>query len=66
MCPLQTDPNRCCVANFDGVGGVQVADIFAFMDAFFGLDQHANVNADGVVNVQDIFDFLGAWWVGCP
>ena len=21
---------------------------------------------DGVLNVQDIFDFLGAWFSGCP
>ncbi len=25
-----------------------------------------DINHDGLVNVQDIFDFLNAWFVGCP
>jgi hypothetical protein len=27
---------------------------------------HADINGDGSLNVQDVFDYLNAWFVGCP
>jgi hypothetical protein len=65
----------CCPANFDGINGVQVADIFSFLNAWFNgcLGQPgapcngANVDYDGsgTVNVADVFSFLNAWFAGC-
>ena len=55
-----------CVADFNGVGGVSVQDIFDFLIAWFAGDSSADVNAVGGLSVQDIFDFLAAWFAGCP
>ncbi len=70
-----TNYTTCCRANINGIGGVTVADIFAFLSAWFsgctgqagppcnGIN--ADFNCDGFVNVADIFAFLNAWFVGC-
>ena len=65
-----TPPNTnnfvaCCKANFNGVGGVTVQDIFDFLSAWFANNPSANFNGVGGVTVQDIFDFLSAWFAGC-
>ena len=55
-----------CAADFDcSGGGPMVADVFAFLSAWFAGDPRANFNGTGGINVQDIFDFLAAWFVGC-
>jgi hypothetical protein len=54
-----------CPADFDGVNGLSVVDIFQFLNAWFAGDQRANFNHNGGLDVQDIFDFLNAWFVGC-
>jgi hypothetical protein len=54
----------CCYANFDGLNGVQVADIFAFLNAWFAGDLSADINGGGLA-VSDIFAFLNAWFAGC-
>ncbi len=67
---------NCGVANFNGVGGVTVQDLFDFLDAYFSTTPGAcwyspqprlpaDVNNSGCVTVQDIFDFLGAYF-GVP
>ncbi len=53
-----------CIADFDGVGGVTVQDIFEFLNAWFANDPRADINGGGV-DVPDIFDFLNAWFSGC-
>ena len=53
-----------CVADFNGVGGVSVQDIFDFLTAWFAGDPRADVSGGGV-GAQDIFDFLGVWFAGC-
>ena len=54
-----------CPADFNGVGGLNVQDIFDFLAAWFAGSAQADFNhADGI-GVQDIFDFLGAWFAGC-
>ncbi len=70
-----TNWTTCCRANFDGQNGVNVSDIFLFLNAWFngcigqagapcnGLN--ADFNCDGLVNIADIFAFLNAWFVGC-
>lgn len=58
-------PAPTCVADFNGVGGVSVEDVFDFLQAWFGNDPRADLNGDGL-GVQDIFLFLEAWFAGCP
>src|SRR5262249_46610285 len=58
-------PAPPCVANFNNVGGVTVADIFAFLNAWFAGLPSANVNGVGGVTVADIFFFLNHWFAGC-
>jgi hypothetical protein len=53
-----------CVADFNGVGGVSVQDVFDFLAAYFAGDPRADVNGGGL-SVQDVFDFLGVYFVGC-
>jgi hypothetical protein len=53
-----------CPADFDGVGGVQIADIFAYLNSWFAGECKADFNGGGLA-VQDIFDFLNAWFAGC-
>ncbi|MBX3403287.1 MAG: hypothetical protein KF699_07750 [Phycisphaeraceae bacterium] len=55
----------CCRANFDGVGGVQVTDIFAFLAAWFAGDSSSDIDGVGGVQVADIFAFLSLWFAGC-
>lgn len=54
-----------CAADFDGVNGLGVPDIFAFLTAWFGGDPRADFNGIGGITVQDIFAFLTAWFEGC-
>lgn len=44
-----------------GVGG-----LFAFFDAFFTGNPFADFNQDQTITIQDAFDFLNAWFAGCP
>ncbi|MGE3109626.1 MAG: GC-type dockerin domain-anchored protein, partial [Phycisphaerales bacterium] len=41
------------------------ADFFGFLNSFFSLDQYADFNRDGLVNSQDFFDYLSAFFAGC-
>lgn len=54
-----------CVADFDAPAGVDVQDIFSYLNAWFTNDPRADITGDGLT-VQDIFDFLNAWFTGCP
>ena len=54
-----------CPADFNGVGGLTVQDIFDFLSAWFSGDPRADFNGSGSITVQDIFDFLSAWFAGC-
>jgi glucose/arabinose dehydrogenase len=54
-----------CPADFNGVGGVSVQDIFDFLAAYFAADPRADFNGVGGISVQDIFDFLAAYFAGC-
>jgi GDSL-like Lipase/Acylhydrolase family len=54
-----------CPANFNGVSGVTVQDIFDFLSAYFSGAADADINLDSAVSVQDIFDFLSRWFAGC-
>jgi hypothetical protein len=54
-----------CVADFNGVGGVTVQDIFDFLNAWFAVDPRADFNGTGGITAQDIFDYLNAWFAAC-
>ena len=54
-----------CPADFNGVDGLNVQDIFDFLAAWFAGDPRADFNGVGGITVQDIFDFLAAWFAGC-
>ena len=64
-CGVAGNPTMCCRANFDGVNGLQVADIFAFLGAWFADDSRADFTGDGHLSVSDIFYFLNEWFAGC-
>ncbi len=57
----------CCFADYDKAGdGVQVLDIFAFLNDWFASSRFADVGGNGneLPDVTDIFDFLNAWFAG--
>ncbi len=54
-----------CAADFDGNGVRQVADIFAFLNAWFAHDPDADVDGTPGIGVPDIFVFLSLWFAGC-
>lgn len=54
----------CCIADFDNNSTVEVADIFAYLTAWFAQLPTADLDGGGV-NVSDIFFFLGRWFAGC-
>ncbi len=58
-------PVVVCAADFNGVNGVTVQDIFDFLTAWLAGSPSADFNHVNGVTVQDIFDFLTAWLAGC-
>lgn len=62
---VPSDP-PACRADFNGTGGVTTADIFDFLNAWFGGVMSADFNASNTLEPADIFDFLNAWFAGCP
>jgi hypothetical protein len=79
-CPAET-PFRCadgrcviaiadcaappCAPDFNHDGHLAVADIFAFLNAWFAGDAAANFDGINGLQVADIFAFLNAWFAGC-
>ncbi|MCC6320039.1 MAG: hypothetical protein IT438_01215 [Phycisphaerales bacterium] len=66
VCGTPGNPTACCRANFNGMGGVSVQDVFDFLGAYFGNQPAADFNGSGGVSVEDVFSFVGAWFAGCP
>jgi len=54
-----------CAADFDGNGTPDVADIFAFLSAWFAQDPRAWFFGGSEGGVPSIFAFLGVWFAGC-
>ncbi|HVU64052.1 MAG TPA: GC-type dockerin domain-anchored protein [Phycisphaerales bacterium] len=54
-----------CTADFDGSGAAEVADIFAFLNAWFAGNPAADADESGSLGTADIFAFLNAWMTGC-
>lgn len=55
-----------CPADFNGVGGVSVQDVFDYLAAYFAGGPDADFDGASGVTVQDLFDFLAAYFAGCP
>jgi len=58
-------PTLPCAADFNGIGGLTVQDIFDFLAAYFAGSTLADFNGAGGLSVQDVFDFLAAYFAGC-
>jgi hypothetical protein len=52
--------------DFNENGTVEVADIFAFLDAWFAGAGSADFDGLNGITIADIFAFLDAWFAGCP
>jgi hypothetical protein len=53
-----------CRGDFNHSGGLEIQDIFDYLNAWFAGNPDADFNGGGLA-VQDIFDFLNAWFAGC-
>jgi len=51
----------CRIADANGDGSVDMADVMAFVDLFLASDAGADVNGDAMVNVTDLFAFFAAY-----
>jgi len=58
-------PAAACRADFDGVSGVTIQDLFEFLIAYFSGDARADFNGANGIGVQDVFDYLSEWFRGC-
>ncbi|HPO93650.1 MAG TPA: hypothetical protein PL072_09295 [Phycisphaerales bacterium] len=66
-----SNPLTCCPANYNQMNGVDVADLFMFLDAWFlefgltGPGLQSDFIPNDAVDVADLFGFLDAWFAGC-
>lgn len=60
------NPVACCRANFDRQNGVGPPDVFAYLNAWFAGLPEADVTGNGRVQLADLFEFIAAYFVGCP
>jgi opacity protein-like surface antigen len=54
-----------CMADYDGVNGVGVQDLFSFLQDYFANSPSADLDSIPGVSVEDVYFFLGAWFRGC-
>ncbi len=59
------DCDAVCVADWEGDGDVDSADVLALLSDFAAQDPGADVNGDGVVDTRDVILFLQLWAGGC-
>ncbi len=62
-----TGTRLACRCDTNNSGGLEVQDIFDFLNLWFAGDARADFNGGGIT-VQDIFDFLSCWFarpLGC-
>lgn len=53
-----------CAADFDCSGTVDVADIFAYLSAWFAREDRAQFDTESGFQQSDIQEFLSAWFAG--
>jgi hypothetical protein len=54
----------CCKADYNKQGGVELLDIFAFLQDWFSNQPYADFTGQNGVDLLDIFAFLTAWFAG--
>lgn len=54
-----------CPADFNGVGGVSIDDLFLYINAYFSGLPAADFNGVGGVTIDDLFLYINAYFVGC-
>lgn len=62
----QSLPAPACPGDFDGMNGVGLDDLFAYLNAWFASAPSADLNGIDGVTVQDLFGFLVRWFTPCP
>lgn len=62
-CTLITRPP--CIADFNGLGGVDLTDVFDYLNAWFSGSSSANMDNNGAVTTADLFLFLNIWFARC-
>jgi hypothetical protein len=58
----------CCYADYNKINGIEVQDVFDFINDWLAGSPFANTGGSGsggTLAVQNIFDFLNAWFTGC-
>lgn len=63
---LPDDCTARCRADADASGSLGVGDVFRFLGLWFSNSPFADFNSDPGVTLQDLFDFLSAYFSGCP
>ncbi len=63
---VATGTFNSCAADFNSDGLVDIADVFAFLNAFNTMDPSADLTNDGIVDISDVFGFLNSYTTGCP
>jgi len=62
-------PDSCtlrCPPDINGNGIVNLADLYTFIDQWFANAPRGDFNRDTRFSPQDVFDYLGAYFAGCP
>ncbi len=54
-----------CPPDYNCSGGVDVSDVFDFLNGWLVGDSWADFNASGALDGLDIFDFVNSWFAGC-
>ncbi len=64
--PVIGQVGGCSAADLSGDGIIDIADVFAFLNAYNSMDSAADLTGDGTVDISDVFAFLDAYNAGCP
>lgn len=59
----------CCHADYNKINGIEIQDIFDYINDWLAGSIFANTGGDGTpgpLAVQNIFDFINDWLAGCP
>lgn len=54
-----------CPADIDRAGGLNIDDLFVYLNLWFAGDARADFDRSGTRDIDDIFVYLNAWFAGC-
>ncbi len=63
---LTVNGPAACAADFNRRSGVDIQDIFDYINAWMQGHPATDIDRDRQVTVPDIFQFLSTWFAGCP